>query len=102
MSKVNARAFACLDCNLRIDSGYRWCYWTLEEPGIIHLGKPVDVPSVLACEAYWETASEGPSPGGWLETLLPKVRCFLQEHRDHRMLFGDVVHDFWEFEDVSP
>ena len=91
-----------MDCEKVIDSGYRWCYCELEEPGIVERGKPVDVSRVLACEGYWDIASEGRSHGGWLEALMPKVREFLQEHRQHKIVFGELT-DFDElFDDVSP
>ena len=50
---MNDLCFACLDCKSYIDSGYRWCYWTLEDPGIVKQGQPISVPAVLAATEYW-------------------------------------------------
>jgi hypothetical protein len=100
---VNSRAFACLDCKELIDSGYRWCYWQLEEPGVITLGECVNIAHVLRCEPYWNFSAEGPSPGGWLERLMPKVRAFLLRHGDHRVIFGEAIDDAFDgFENASP
>jgi len=43
---VNSRAFACIDCNQLIDTGYRWCQWQSEDPGTSALGERVDIAKV--------------------------------------------------------
>ena len=100
---VNCRGFGCLDCRELIDSGYRWGYWQLEETGIITLGERVKIYDVLACAPYWNFSDEGPSPGGWLEELMPAVHAFLLRHGDHVVMFGETGDVIFEgFENLSP
>ena len=48
---MNNLYFACCDCKIYIDAGYRWAYWELEEARIVARRKPVDVESVLKAES---------------------------------------------------
>ena len=82
--------FACTDCKVYVDAGYRWASWWLEEPGIVKRGKPVSVESVLSAREYWTPAkTEGAQ---WLYTeVLPSVRRFLGEHQGHQIVFGNTA-----------
>lgn len=85
---MNNVYFACCDCKIYIDAGYRWAYWNLEEAGIVGCGKPVDVESVLIAQSYWNPPKEEKSR--WLyEDVFPPLRQFLQEHKSHRIIFGE-------------
>lgn len=89
--------FACTDCKVYVDAGYRWAAWQLEEPGIVKRGKPVSVESVVSAKEYW---TPGKTEGAqWLYgEVLPSVRRFLREHRCHRIVFGNTA-DFFSSED---
>lgn len=94
---MNCRYFACADCKKRVDAGYRWAYWCLEDTEIVRLGEPVSAEKVLAAKDYWEPPPEKPiedvppTPQAvldWLEKqCLPAVRCFLIEHGQHSLLY---------------
>jgi hypothetical protein len=81
---VKERYFACLDCVEHITTGYRWGYWTLEQPGIVRIGQPVDMDAVMGAEEYWQ------SDAAPLQDLLPSIRRFLLFHQDHDLIFGEV------------
>ena len=86
--------FACTDCKVYVDAGYRWAAWRLEEPGVVTRGKRVSIDAVLSAREYW-TPLETES-AGWLYTeVLPSVRRFLDEHKSHRVLYGNSS-DFLE------
>jgi len=89
--------FACTDCKVYIDAGYRWAAWRLEEPGIVRRGKNVVVDLVLSASEYW---SPGRTEGAqWLHSeVLPSVRRFLEEHRFHHIVFGNTG-DFLSLDD---
>ena len=91
---MNDLFFACQDCREYIDAGYRWCYWTLEEPGIVIKGQPINVSDVLNAKAYWTVDAE------WLEDLLPRVSQFLLAHKAHNIVYGNS-EDFMEFDDLT-
>lgn len=81
--------FACTDCKVYVDAGYRWAAWSLEEPGIVKRGKPVSVDRVLSAREYWTPAKTDGAQ--WLyNEVLPSVRRFLEEHRCHRVVFGNT------------
>ncbi len=82
---MNNVYFACRMCKTFQDAGYRWCYWTLEHPGIVERGKPVAVSAVLSATEYWQDAQEET----WLQELLPTVRVFLERHGTHELMYGD-------------
>lgn len=89
--------FACTDCKVYADAGYRWASWWLEEPRIVKRGKPVSVESVLSAREYWTPAHT--ESANWLYSeVLPSVRRFLQEHARHRLLFGNTA-DFVSSDD---
>lgn len=82
---LNNVYFACRTCKTYQDAGYRWCYWTLEHPGIVERGKSFVVSAVLSAPEYWQ----GGQDASWLQQLLPKVRAFLERHRTHELVYGD-------------
>ncbi|MGO8673466.1 MAG: hypothetical protein ACLQVD_19160 [Capsulimonadaceae bacterium] len=79
------RYFACRSCRCCIDAGSRFTYWTLEEPGVVVPGAPVDADAVLAYKNYWAGVEEA----DWLAVLLPRVREFLTIHRAHDLVYGE-------------
>jgi len=89
--------FACTDCKVYVDAGYRWAGWWLEDPGVVKRGKRVAVDSVLSAREYW---TPGKTDGAqWLYTeVLPSVRRFLDAHRFHRIVFGNTG-DFLSLDD---
>lgn len=85
---MNTPYFACPNCRLYIDSGYRWAYWLLEHPGVVCRNQGVDVTAVLACTEYWEPPDQDRSE--WLcERILPAVRQFLEHHQEHGIVYTD-------------
>lgn len=87
-SNMNNLYFACYDCKIYIDAGYRWAYWKLEEPGIVTRGEKVDVDAVNAAETYWNPPEDENT--SWLyEGVFPPLREFLRDHRNHRITFGE-------------
>ncbi|PYT03427.1 MAG: hypothetical protein DMF60_18420 [Acidobacteria bacterium] len=87
---MNNLFFACTDCKVYVDAGYRWASWWLEEPGIVKRGKPVSVASVLSAREYWTPAKTDGAQ--WLYTeVLPSVRRFLEEHKGHHLMFGNTA-----------
>ncbi len=91
---MNTPYFACPGCRLYVESGYRWAYWHLEHPGVVQRNGGVDVEAVSACTEYWNPPDEEES--GWLyERILPAVRRFLDDHRDHGIVYTDedVIYD---------
>lgn len=91
---MNNLYFACSDCKIYLDAGYRWAYWELEEPCIVERGEQVDVAAVLDAECYWNPPQEENSE--WLyQEIFPVLKHFLNEHRLHKVIFG-------ESEDFAP
>lgn len=85
---MNCRYFACPNCRVYIDAGYRWAYWTLEHPGIVIISGGVDVEAVRGCAEYWAPPVESRSP--WLvDRILPRVRVFIEQHGSHGMVYVD-------------
>ena len=84
------RYFACTDCKVYVDAGYRWATWWLEEPGIVKRGKSVSAESVFNATEYW---APGQTEGAqWLYgEVLPSVRRFLEEHKSHGLVFGNTA-----------
>lgn len=86
---MNNLYFACTDCKIFVDAGYRWALWFLEDAGIVERGKPISAESVLSAEDYWNPPRSEAST--WLyKEVLPSVRRFLGEHRRHRIVFGNT------------
>ena len=85
---MNHLFFACTDCKIYIDAGYRWAYSQLEETGIVARRKEVDIDDVLAARDYWNPP-EDPNSRWLSEEVLPPLREFLQEHRSHQIVFGE-------------
>jgi len=82
--------FACTDCKVYVDAGYRWAVWHLEEPGIVKRGRPVAVDSVLSASAYWNPARTYGADWLYVE-VLPSARRFLKEHEGHQIVFGNTA-----------
>ena len=83
--QMNNVFFYCRNCRTYTDAGYRWCLYTLEKPGILRRGKPIDVDRVLGAQEYW-------SGGGakWLtKELLPEIKNYLSQHREHDLCYGE-------------
>lgn len=88
---MNDRYFACTNCRIYTDAGYRWAYWTLEDTNVVALDATVDVARVLNASEYWEP--EGEAESRWLlDSILPTVRRFLVEHGDHSISYFDYDH----------
>lgn len=86
---MNNLYFACADCKIYVDAGYRWAHWTLEETGIVKRAAPIRVERVLAADDYWNPS--GTESADWLRTdVLPSVRRFLNEHEPHRIVYGNM------------
>ena len=86
---MNHLFFACTDCKIYIDAGYRWAYWELEHAGVVSRQAPVNVDAVLAAEKYWNPPRDEDTR--WLyETVFPTVREFLRDHKHHRIVFGEA------------
>jgi len=83
---VNDVFFGCRTCKIYQDAGYRWCYLTLEDPGIVERGKPLAVNTVLNASDYWQGAREEV----WLQRLLPQVHTFIKLHEMHDLIYGDA------------
>jgi hypothetical protein len=80
------RYFACPECKLYIDPGHRWASSHLEAPGLVKRLESVDVDAVLGCRSYWEPAD--PASYEWVvQRVLPAVSRFLDEHREHGIVF---------------
>lgn len=82
---MNRVMFACSECRVFIDAGYRWAFCELEEPGIVSKNEAVNVAAVLGARTYWAAPNDEESK--WLtEKVLPAVKLFLEEHRNHHSL----------------
>src|SRR5436190_24250446 len=107
---MNNLYFACTDCYIYIDAGYRWAYWTLENAVLVKRGQSVCVENVFLFNEYWNPPIESnldfsvngitiPIPSQfisesisdkphWLyDEVLPSVRDFLKEHQRHHIIF---------------
>ncbi|MDB5325737.1 MAG: hypothetical protein JWM57_1306 [Phycisphaerales bacterium] len=85
---MNNLYFACSDCKVYVDAGYRWAYWTLVHPGIVTHFQPVDVDRVLNASEFWLPPQDATL--GWLyDDVLPELRRFLAEHQSHHLVFCD-------------
>jgi hypothetical protein len=87
---MNSVYFACPDCRVMADAGYRWAYWKLEHPGIVRAGGVVSARAVLEASDYWTPSEEGDGTKWLIDDVLPTVRDFLTEHEAHRLTFGDT------------
>jgi hypothetical protein len=85
---MNNVYFACEDCRVMVDAGYRWAAHTLEESGIVGRRQTVSAERVLAAVTYWDAPSDLESK--WLDEVLPTVRAFLETHGQHRLTYGDA------------
>jgi hypothetical protein len=85
---MNSLFFACTDCKIFVDAGYRWAYWELENAGVVSRGASVNVNAVFAANKYWNPPNDEDTR--WLyETVFPSVQEFLSDHKHHRIVFGE-------------
>ena len=83
---MNNRYFACPNCRVYIDVGYRWAYWLLEDVGHVKLNEGVNVDNILALNNYWNPPPDEQKK--WLcEKILPKVKVFLSAHKEHGIIY---------------
>lgn len=87
---MNCVYFACSRCRSYIDAGYRWAYWTLEEPGVVKQPEIVHVDRVFSTAGYWDV-DESSDSARLRDGVLPKVRTFLHEHREHSVRYVDEM-----------
>jgi hypothetical protein len=93
---MNNLYFACMDCKVYLDAGYLWAYWSLEEPGVVRRGRHVSVESVLSAKEYWSPSKT--ESADWLyEKVLPSVGDFLERHKDHPVIYGQMA-DFLQLD----
>lgn len=93
---MNNLYFACHDCKIYVNAGYRWAYWELEDIGVVTREEVIDVNAVLAAKGYWHPP-EGEESRWLREDIFPYVMEFLSGHRNHKMTFGsdeDFAPDF--------
>lgn len=101
---MNELYFACRTCKNYIDAGYRWCYAHLERPGIVQKGQPISVEAVLQAEEYWHIPERQDDHAEWLRRDLPKIKAFLEKHRNHEIIYGEDDFlwgddgDEWDFD----
>lgn len=87
---MNNLYFACLDCKVYVDAGYRWAFWSLEEPGLVARGRRVSVESVLSAGEYWKPYKT--ESADWLyKNVLPSVDLFLRSHNTHAVIYGALA-----------
>ena len=92
---MNCRYFACPNCRLYIDAGYRWAYWQIEHTEHVRLGEGVDIASLLSCNGYFHPPQGEKS--SWLcDEVLPAVREFLVQHQDHGIVYIEEGHIYAE------
>ncbi len=86
---MNDRYFYCDDCKEYLNAGYRHAYHALEkgEAGLT-LGNLITVETVLDSCEYWHAPYLTEKGSEWLRELLPEVRQFLEEHRDHGLHYS--------------
>lgn len=85
---MNDVYFACMDCREMVDAGYRWAHWALERTGVVERLRPVTADAIFSAPAYWNASGEPDSE--WVsEEVLPRVRVFLEKHRNHRLTYGE-------------
>jgi hypothetical protein len=82
--------FACLDCKVYVDAGYRWAVWQLEEAGLVIRGQCISIERLFSARDYWIPPRSDSSY--WLEAeVLPAARRFLDEHKCHRVVYGGTA-----------
>lgn len=103
---MNNLYFACCDCKIYIFAGYRWAYWELEHTGVVSRKTKISAESVLAANSFWNPPKE--ETYRWLyEDVFPSLKKFLQDHRRHRVVFGELEdftsHDdyYWDWMDIG-
>ncbi len=85
---MNNLYFACTDCRIYVDAGYRWAYWQLEATQLVARGQAVNIEAVLAATNFWSPPDDGNS--AWLtREVFPSLREFFAAHAAHRVIFGE-------------
>jgi hypothetical protein len=85
---MNDVYFACEDCRVLLNAGYRWAMALPGLPGFRDARGQVCVDVVMAAAEYWNAPHDPDSQ--WLrDEVLPSVHAFLAAHRTHRIDFGD-------------
>jgi len=84
---MNNLCFACPKALEYVDAGYRFAYRELVEPKIVQKGQEIDYEKVLEAHRYWNPILEDQSD--YLSSTLKKVRSFLSQHRNDKILFVD-------------
>jgi hypothetical protein len=87
---MNNVYFACTQCKVYVDAGYRWAYWQLEEPLALQQGGVVDIDRLLSIDSYWKPQTSEQST--WLISTLSQVKEFIHGHRFHSIAYGDLEH----------
>ena len=85
---MNNVYFACAQCKVYVDAGYRWAYWQLEEPRTVRQGEVVHIDGLLSAESYWEPQTSEQSE--WLISTLSHVNEFIHGHQSHIVVYGDM------------
>jgi hypothetical protein len=79
--------FACTECKSFTEVGSRWAAWSLEANAVTKRGEQVSVEAVFSAEQYWNPPKVEKSD--WLyKEVLPSVQTFLENHKEHRIVFG--------------
>ena len=107
---MNERFVGCRDCKKYIDAGYRWAYWTLEEPGIVCVGEPVTLTALLNAKEFWNPEHDEEHDADWLlKRVLPNLKEFLAVHLEHQLIWleadqiysgVDPLFEGWEEENA--
>lgn len=84
---MNDPFFACNVCKDYIEAGYRWAHFTLEKTCTVTLGSVVNIQDVLEQEKYWAIGSDDSYE--WLRALLPKIKMFLHNHKEHEIIYAE-------------
>ncbi|MCB1050487.1 MAG: hypothetical protein H6510_14695 [Acidobacteria bacterium] len=82
---MNDVYFACMQCLVYVDAGYRWAAFTLPDAGV-QLESQIKADAVDAAHEYWNP----PDDSNWLrDGIFPAVRKFLKSHGEHELFFGE-------------
>ncbi|MBC7968807.1 MAG: hypothetical protein H7Z11_01515 [Verrucomicrobia bacterium] len=96
---MNNLYFACTNCKVFVDAGYRWAYWELVHPCTVKPKEYISVEAVLRAAKYWNPEQRDEST--WLyKDVLPSVRAFFETHWSHKIIFGES-EDFLTWDNAS-
>jgi alpha-L-fucosidase len=85
---MNNVYFACTQCKVYVNAGYRWAYLQLEEPRVVHQGDIVNIDGLLSVQSYWKPQAGEQSE--WLSSTLARVKAFMHDHQSHIVVYGDM------------